>query len=45
MLFRLDLFEPLKGGGKAAHHLKCKICCVGARDMKLGEKIRWYVKV
>ena len=23
----------------------CNICCVRTRDMKHGEKVRWYVKV
>ena len=33
-----------KAGGERKATL-CNICCVRTRDMKHGEKVRWYVKV
>ena len=44
-LFRLGFFEALKGWRRAQKNHLCKICCVCARDIKLGKKVHWYVKV
>ena len=36
---------PKGWGSKKGPSPLSKICCVDARDMKLGEKVQWYVKV